>query len=79
MATYKEIAKYILSLPEQVQNEVACFCNIDEDEMVFMSPEKVKIIDITLKDPSKKCEDMELKAIAVSDFQIDDTYTKWIY
>ena len=78
MATFKEIAEYILSLPEEKQNETACFCNIDEDEMVFLGEDNIKFVDVTLKDALEEQDIAKRKVIAVSDYTIDDAYIKYV-
>lgn len=41
--TFKELANYILTLPEDIQNSEATFANLDEDEKVALSGENNKI------------------------------------
>ena len=41
--TFKELANYILTLPEDIQNSEATFANLDEDEKVGLSGENNKI------------------------------------
>ena len=41
--TFKELANYILTLPEVIQNSEATFANLDEDECVALSGENNKI------------------------------------
>ena len=41
--TFKELANYILTLPEDIQDSEATFANLDEDECVALSGENNKI------------------------------------
>lgn len=78
MATFKEIAEYILSLPQEQQNEEACFCSIDEDEMAFLGESNIKFVDVTLKDALEEQDIVKRKVIAVSDYTIDNAYFKYV-
>ena len=78
MSTFREIADYILSLPQEQQNKEACFCNIDDDEMSFMRYSQIRLINVTLKDALEEQEDVKLKAIANSNYTIDESYIKYL-
>jgi hypothetical protein len=78
--TFKELANYILTLPENIQNSEAAFANIDEDECVELSGENNKIAMITDKTfaPMMFGCATAYPAILSSDEEIDDEYDHFI-
>lgn len=78
--TFKELANYILTLPEDIQNSEAAFANIDEDECVTLSGENNKIAmikDKTFAPMIFGCI-TAYPAILSSDDKIDDEYDHFV-
>ena len=78
--TFKELANYILTLPEDIQNSEAVFANLDEDECVALSGENNKIAiikDKTFAPMMFGCI-TAYPAILSSDDKIDDEYDHFI-
>jgi hypothetical protein len=74
--TFKELAQFILTLPEDIQDAEAAFANLDEDVMCVINGDNVKQILVTDKHiaPMLFGVPTAYYAIATSDDDIDDTY-----
>lgn len=76
MATFKEVAEYILSLPEEQQQCEAFFVNLDEDEQASLEGVNIRMVRI-IEDyfaPAITGAPCMYMAIACSDFEIDEEY-----
>jgi len=79
--TFKELANYILTLPENMQNSEAAFANLDDStECVTLSGENNKIAMVTDKTfaPMMFGCITAYPAILSSDDKIDDEYDHFI-
>lgn len=74
--TFKELAEFILSQPEEIQESEASFVNLDEDEFCTINCDNVKAITVVEKDfaPAIFGVPVAYRAIATSDDEIDDKY-----
>ena len=74
--TFKELAQFILTLPEDIQDAETAFANLDEDVMCAINGNNVKEIMVTDKHiaPMLFGVPTAYYAIATSDDDIDDTY-----
>lgn len=79
--TFKELANFILTQPEDVQESEANFCNLDEDETCSINCDNVKTILVTDKDfaPYIFGKPTAYYAIATSDDKIDETYDHFLH
>lgn len=78
MATFKEVADYILSLPIDQQHEDAIFCDKDHDNMAIMTAKNIKMV--KMQDIGYIEEELGEKfhAIMCSDDKIDNEYKHFI-
>ena len=74
--TFKELAMFILSQPEEVQECEAGFANLDDDEICSLNRENVKVVTVVEKNfaPALFGAPMAYKKIATSDDPIEDEY-----
>lgn len=74
--TFKELADFILILPEDIQDAEAAFANLDEDVMCVINGDNVKEIMVTDKQiaPMLFGVPTAYYAIATSDDEIHETY-----
>lgn len=78
--TFKELAEFILSQPEEVQEAEASFGNIDNDEFCSLSCNNVKIAVITDKTFAPMIFGLPVAyyAILTSDDEIEKTYDHFL-
>lgn len=76
MATFKEVAEYILSLPEIEQQCEACFINLDDDRDVTIDGANIRMARIIEDDfaPAIFGAPVMYKAIVCSNEEVDDEY-----
>jgi hypothetical protein len=74
--TFKELAEFILTQPDEIQESEATFTNLDDDEKCTINCENVKVITVIEKDfaPAIFGAPVAYHAIATSDDEIDDKY-----
>ena len=74
--TFKEVANFILSQPEEIQNAEAVFGNIDEGESVTINGENIKSVVVVERGfaPAIFGAPMAYRAIVTSDEEINDEY-----
>ena len=74
--TFKEVAEFILSQPEEIQNAEAVFGNIDEGEGVTINGENIKAVVVVERGfaPVIFGAPMAYRAIVTSDEDIEDEY-----
>lgn len=79
--TFKELANFILTQSEEVQESEATFCNLDDDEKCSINYENVKVVKMVDKDfaPAIFGAYAAYYAIATSEDNIDDEYNHWLY
>ena len=77
MATFKEIAEYILSLPVDVQNETASFSDMLDDRLVYMTGKNYKISEIEERDYNDNVLIENYHSIMCGDLEIEDKYYKY--
>ena len=79
--TFKELAEFILSQPEEIQESEASFVNLDEDEFCTINCDNVKAVVVADKEfaPAIFGAPVAYRAIATSDDEIDDTYDHFLW
>ena len=79
MATFKEIAEYILSLPETIQMQDACFCNPYDDMLVLLDDSNIRYVTVQDIDVDDNPIDEPYQTIMVADMEIDESYKHYVY
>ena len=76
--TYKELAEFILSQTEEIQNKEAAFVNLNFDERVSFDGDNIRFIHLIEKDALTDEEIDDYTALANSYDEIDPEYIRYI-
>ena len=78
MATFREIADYILSLPKEKQEEQACFWSMEDDYASSLEGSEIKLVTVQDIDTLDGSESEKYDVIAVSYYELEDNYKHYI-
>ena len=76
--TYKQLAEFILSQTEEIQNKEAAFVNLNFDEKISLDGDNLRFIHLIEKDVLSDEEIDDYTALANSYDEIDPEYIHYV-